>query len=134
MFYWQDRETRQQSSLGTKDEHAALKLLHAKNEAFEQPILNLALATAYATAHDPKMATRTWRDVMAEMASHGKASTQERCGRAMNSKSLDLIRDKTLLATTSDDMLTVMRAGRNTTNHYLRRLHNLAVDLGWVWR
>jgi integrase len=132
MFYWQDRETRQQGSLGTKDEHAALKLLHAKNEAHEQPILNLALARAYATAHDPKMATRTWRDVMAEMTSHGKASTQERCGRAMNSKSLDLIRDKTLLATTSDDLLTVMHAGRNTTNHYLRRLHNLAVNLGWL--
>jgi hypothetical protein len=29
----------------------------------------------------------------------------------MNSKSLDLIRDKTLLATTSDDLLTVMHAG-----------------------
>src|ERR1700733_10709717 len=95
MFYWQDRETRQQGSLGTKDEHAALKLLYAKNEAHEQPILNLALARAYATAHDPKMATRTWRDVMAEMTSHGKASTQQRCKRAMNSNSFDLIRDKT---------------------------------------
>src|SRR5882762_8011483 len=90
MFYWQDNETRQQGSLGTKEKHAAAKLLHAKNEAHEQPILNLALARAYATAHDPKMSTRTWRDVMAEMSSHGKASTQERCGRAVNSKSLDL--------------------------------------------
>ncbi len=132
VFYWQNNETRQQGSLGTKEKHAALKLLHAKNEAFEQPILNLALARAYASAHDPKMATRTWRDVMVEMTSHGKASTQERCGRAMNSKSLDLIRDKTLIATTSDDMLCVMHAGRNTTNHYLRRLHNLAINLGWL--
>ena len=49
-----------------------MKLLHAKNESHAQPILNLALARAYATAHDPKMATRTWRDVMAEMSSHGK--------------------------------------------------------------
>ena len=132
VYYWQDNETRQQGSLGTKDKHSAQKLLHAKNEAHEQPILNLALARAYATAHDPKMSTRTWRDVMTEMASHGKASTQERCARAMNSKSLDLIRNKTLLATTSDDMLTVMHAGKNTTNHYLRRLHNLAVNLGWL--
>jgi integrase len=132
VYYWQDNETRQQGSLGTKDKHAADKLLHAKNESFEQPILNLALARAYASAHDPKMATRTWRDVMAEMASHGKASTQERCARAMNSKSLDLIRDTTLLATTSDDLLCVMRAGRNATHHYLRRLHNLAVNLGWL--
>jgi integrase len=132
VFYWQDNQTRQQGSLGTKDKHAAEKLLHAKNESFEQPILNLALARAYASAHDPKMATRTWRDVMAEMASHGKATTQERCQRAMDSKTLDLIRDKTLLATTSDDLLSVMRAGRNATQHYLRRLHNLAVNLGWL--
>jgi integrase len=132
VFYWQDNETRQQGSLGTKDKHVALKLLHAKNESHEQPILNLALARAYATAHDPKMSTRTWRVVMAEMSSHGRESTQQRCRRAMNSKSLDLIRDKTLLATTSDDLLTVMHAGRNSTNHYLRRLHNLAVNLGWL--
>jgi hypothetical protein len=55
MFYWQDSKTGQQGSLGTKDKTAASKLLHAKNEAHEQPILNLALARAYATAHDPKM-------------------------------------------------------------------------------
>jgi integrase len=132
VFYWQDNETKQQGSLGTKDKRSALKLLHAKNESFEQPTLNLALAKAYASAHDPKMATRTWRDVMAEMTSHGKASTQERCGRAMSSKSLDFIRDKALIATTSEDLLCVMHTGRNSTNHYLRRLHNLAINLGWL--
>lgn len=132
VFYWQDRETNEQGSLFTKDKHAAQKLLNAKNEAHEQPILNLALARAYASAHDPKMGSRTWRIVMEEMASHGKASTQERCKRAMNSKTLNLIRDKALIATTSDDLLSVMRAGRNSANHYLRRLHNLAVNLGWL--
>jgi hypothetical protein len=44
VFYWQDNQTKQQGNLGIKDKHAALKLLHAKNEAHEQPILNLALA------------------------------------------------------------------------------------------
>ena len=132
VFYWQDNQTRQQGSLGTKDKHAAEKLLHAKNESHEQPILNLALAKAYASAHDPKMATRTWREVMAEMASHGRESTQQRCARAMNSKAFDLIRDKNLIATTSDDLLSAMRGKRNSVNHYLRRLHNLAVNLGWL--
>ena len=61
VYYWQDNQTKQQGSLGAKDQHAAQRLLNAKNEAFEQPILNLALAKAYASAHDPKMATRTWR-------------------------------------------------------------------------
>lgn len=132
VFYWQDTQTGRQGSLGTKDPHAAGKLLHAKNESHEQPILNLALAKAYASAHDPKMATRTWREVMAEMASHGRDSTQQRCRRAMNSKAFDSIRDKNLIATTSDDLLSVMRGGMNSVNHYLRRLHNLAVNLGWL--
>jgi hypothetical protein len=58
IYYWQDCQTRQQGSLGTRDKGSAQKLLHAKNESFTQPILNLALAKAYASAHDPKMATR----------------------------------------------------------------------------
>jgi integrase len=132
VFYWQDNETKQQGSLGTKDKRSALKLLHAKNEACEQPILNLALAKAYASAHDPEMSTRTWRAVMTEMASHGKATTRERCSRAMSSKRLNPIRDKTLIATTSENLLSVMRDGRSSTNHYLRRLHNLAINLGWL--
>ena len=47
VFYWQDNQTKQQGSLGTKEKRTAQKLLHAKNESFEQPILNLALAKAY---------------------------------------------------------------------------------------
>ena len=132
VYYWQDNQTKRQGSLGTKDKHAAQRLLNAKNEAFEQPILNLALAKAYASAHDPKMATRAWREVMAEMQSHGRASTQQRCRRAMNSRAFDAIRDKNLIATTSDDLLSAMRGDRNSVNHYLRRLHNLAVNLGWL--
>lgn len=112
VYYWQDNQTQKQGSLGTKDEHTAAKLLHAKNESHEQPILNLALARVYASAHDPKMASRTWREVMAEMASHGKASTQERCTRAMNSKAFEAIRDKGLIATTSDDLLCIMLSAR----------------------
>lgn len=132
VFYWQDNETKKQGSLGTKDKRSALKLFHAKNEANDQPIHNLAHARAYASAHDPKMATRLWRDVMSEMASHGKASTRERCSRDMNSKRLNPIRDRALIATTSEELLSVMRDGRSSTNHYLRRLHNLAIDLGWL--
>ena len=50
----------------------------------------------------------------------------------MNSKAFDSIRDKNLIATTSDDLLTVMRGGMNSVNHSLRRLHYLAVKLGWL--
>ena len=59
VFYWQDQQTGRQGSLHTKDKHIAGKFLHQKNESHEQPALNLAMAKAYASAHDPRLATRT---------------------------------------------------------------------------
>jgi len=37
-------------------------------------------------AHDPEMARRTWQEVMNEMATHGIATTQERCARGFRSR------------------------------------------------
>lgn len=102
------------------------------NESHRQPTLNLNLARAYLAAHDPKMAQRTWQAVMDEMATHGIASTQERCARAFRSKAYDSIRGKSLVQTTGEDLLTIAHANGNCVAHYLRRLHNLALDLGWL--
>jgi len=65
-FYWQDNESPRQGSLRTKDRNEAKCLLHAMNEARRQPVLNLALARTYLSAHDPKIATRSWQVVMDE--------------------------------------------------------------------
>jgi len=46
--------------------------------------------------------------------------------------SLDRIRYKPLFETTSEDLLSILRTGTVSTNHYLRRLHNLALGLGWL--
>src|SRR5437667_9049149 len=69
---------------------------------------------------------------MDEMATHGIPSTQERCSRACRSKAYDSIRHKPLVQTTAADLLAVLHANGNCVTHYLRRLHNLAVDLGWL--
>src|SRR5665213_1971779 len=118
VFYWQDNHTGKQGSLRTKDQHEARKFLHQKNESHEQPALNLAMAKAYASAHDPRLASRTWLDVIKEMMTHGKESTQERCFRATQSRPFDAIRNKPLIATTSEDLLNVMHLGGHATNHY----------------
>ncbi len=86
VYNWQDNQTGKQGSLHTKDQHHAKKFLHQKNESHEQPALNLAMAKAYALAHDPKLASRTWQDVIKEMMADGKPETQERCLRAMQSR------------------------------------------------
>jgi integrase len=132
VFYWQENDSSKQGTLRTSNRREAERLLNAMNESHRQPTLNLNLARAYLVAHDPKMATRTWQAVMDEMATHGIPTTQDRCARCFRSKAYDAIRDKPLVQTMSTDLLAIIHANGNCVAHYLRRLHNLAVDLGWL--
>jgi integrase len=131
-WYVEDAVTGKQQSLRTSDEAEAERLRVARNVAIQDRSLSLRLGCAYLSAHDPEMATRTWQDAMEEMCTHGKPTTQERCRRAMRSKPFDRIRRRPLIETTGKDLLEVLRSGPSSTNHFLRRLHNLAVGLGWL--
>lgn len=132
VFYWQANDSSKQGTLRTNERREAERLLNAMNESHREPTLNLNLARAYLAAHDPKMAQRTWQAVMDEMATHGIRTTQERCARAFRSNAYDPIRSKPLIQTTAEDLLKVLHANGNCIGHYLRRLHNLALDLGWL--
>jgi hypothetical protein len=132
VFYWQENDSSKQGTLQTNDRREAGRLLNAMNESHREPTLNLNLARAYLAAHDPKMAQRTWQAVMDEMATHGIPTTQERCARGFRSKAYDAIRNKPLVQTTGADLVAIIHANGNCVAHYLRRLHNLAVDLGWL--
>ncbi len=132
IFYSQDNESSKQGSLRTTDKREAERLLNAMNESHREPSLNLNLARAYLAAHDPKMAQRTWQAVMDEIATHGIPSTQVRCARGFRSRAYDAIRNKPLVQTTGEDLLAIIHANGNCLRHYLRRLHNLALDLGWL--
>ena len=57
---------------------------------------------------------------------------QERYTRAVNDPALERLRLKPIVETTAADLLAVLRMGTKSTNHFLRRLHNLAVGLGWL--
>ena len=131
-FYWQENGSKKQGTLRTTDRREAERLLNAMNESHREPTLNLNLARAYLVAHDPEMARRPWQAVMNEMATHGIPTTQERCTRAFRSKAYDSIRSKPLAQTTAADLLAIVHANGNCVGHYLRRLHNLAIDLGWL--
>jgi len=132
VFYWQENDSYKQGTLRTTDRLEAERFLNAMNESYRQPTLNLNLARAYLAAHDPEMAQRTWQAVIDEMATHGIPTTQERCARGFRSKAYDPIRNKSLVQTTGADLLAIVHANGNCVAHYLRRLHNLAVDLGWL--
>src|SRR5207248_4778161 len=63
---------------------------------------------------------------------HGIPTTQERCARGFRSKAYHPIRNTALVQTTGANLLAIIHTNGNCVAHYLRRLHNLAVDLGWL--
>jgi hypothetical protein len=77
-FYVHDSVTGKQESLGTSDRVTATRLLHSKNEASNQPAINLQIARAYLAAMDPQVATRTWQFVMDEMVKLTRGGTKIR--------------------------------------------------------
>ena len=132
VFYCEDTTTHQQASLRTKDERQALALLHAKNEAFRQPVLNLQRARTYLSANDPEIAKRPWQATMDEMARTKTGATLVRHQRAMADKAFDLIRAMPIVETQPTHFFNVLEAGSVSTNIFLRRIHNFALDLGWL--
>jgi integrase len=133
VFYCQDNFSGRQESLRTSDEKSARRLFAAKNETARQPQLNLALARVYLTGHDTRLVRRTWAEVMEASIQPGlRESSVRRLRRAYQNKAYDRIREKPLVETTPDDLLAAIRAGRNSVNFYLRRLHNHAIGIGWL--
>ncbi len=59
IYFIQDRVAQKHQSLRTRDPVAAQRLFNAKNQAAEQPMLNVAMAKAYLSGASPEMATRT---------------------------------------------------------------------------
>ncbi len=132
IYYCEDSKTGKQESLRTRDEASAHALLHSKNEAYRQPILNQSIALAYLSATDPEAAKRAWQFVMDEMTATKRDDTRHRYETAWADKAFDLIRDLPLLDTRADHFLKVLRTGTVSTNVYLRRLHNFALDMSWL--
>ncbi|MBI3867400.1 MAG: tyrosine-type recombinase/integrase [Verrucomicrobia bacterium] len=132
VFYYEDTNTGQQLSLRTKIESEALTLLHVKNESHRQPVLNRQIARTYLAATDSEAATRTWQVPMDEMGKTKTGATRTRHLCAMKDKAFNLIRNLPILETQSMHFLKVLEAGGISTNVFLRRVHNFALDMNWL--
>jgi len=132
VFYCEDTSTGQQISLRTNDESEARTLLHSKNEAVRQPVLNLQMARTYLSANDPEIAKRPWQAAMDEIAKAKTGPTLIRHHRAMADKAFDLIRALAIVETQPAHFFKALDAGSVSTNIFLRRIHNFALDLGWL--
>lgn len=132
IYYVQNNVTNKQESLRTRDKAIAERLLNARNEAHQQPAINIQIAKGYLAAADPNFVKRTWAEVMAEFVKTKKGSNRIRCERAILDKEYDRIRDLQLIETRSEHFLKVLESGKVSTNNYLRRFHNFALDMGWL--
>ena len=116
VFYCEDTSTGQQISLRTNDESEARTLLHSKNEAVRQPVLNLQMARTYLSANDPEIAKRPWQAAMDEIAKAKTGPTLIRHHRAMADKAFDLIRALAIVETQPAHFFKALDAGSVSTN------------------
>jgi hypothetical protein len=86
----------------------------------------------YLVASDPHIATRNWQYVMDEMVKLKTGETQHRWQTAIKDKAFDSIRHLTVLETRAEHFLHTLEIGKVSTNVYLRRIHNFALDMTWL--
>ena len=132
VFYAKDKLTGQQVSLGTRSKHEAQRLLHARNEAHQQPMLNRQMARAYLSAIDPAAAKRTWQFVMDEVLKTVKGPTKDRWITAIKDRAYAALKTLPLAETRAEHFLKALHEGTVATNVFLRRLHNFALDMNWL--
>lgn len=86
VFYFEDRETKLQKSLCTQKLDEARKIVQAKNDAVNQPMMNLVMAKSFLAAQDLKLVTRTWEDVVERFNDRQNPVTRMRHERVIRTK------------------------------------------------
>lgn len=131
-YYVEDLQTGKQTSLKTRDKAEAHRLVAAKNESEVAPAFSRHLARVYWKAGDPDAGTRTWAFVMERMLQTKKGQTKHRLATAIKDKALEALRRRVVLETSAEHLLAAMEHGTVSTNVFLRRFHNFALDMGWL--
>jgi integrase len=132
MFFVENVTTRKQTSLRTRDKEEAQRLFFARNEGHKESLICLQMARAYLTAADPAIRKRTWTTVMETMRDTKKGSTLKRWLTACKDPAFDIIRNVKLIETRAEEFWSVLKKGSVSTNVFLRRIHNFAVDMNWI--
>lgn len=113
VFYIEDTTTGKQTSLKVTSKKVALQLLEARR-------LRKGLDDL------------TWEQVIDQVLLRVTGNTRSRAERAYKSPVFSKLRLMSVEHTTSVDLLNVISDGKYSTLKFTRRLHNLAMDLGWL--
>jgi len=132
MYYCVDKNTGKRTSLQTTNEDEARQIVEAKNIAERQPFLNLQIAKAYIAGTDAGINSRTWRDVLEAIVNTKHGPNKARWLNTAQDRALLPLLPRTIIDTKGDDLLRTMQSGTVSTNVYLRRLHNFALDMNWL--
>jgi len=132
VFYLKNKVTGVQTSLKTADKNEAQRILQARNESELQPHFNLSLARVYLNGADPKLATRTWQEVMEHIVAKKKDETRRRWEVAIKDVNFDGIRNLPVAETRAEHFDRALADGKVSTNVYLRRIHNHALGMEWL--
>jgi hypothetical protein len=132
MWYAFDTATGNSVSLKTREKAEAVQKVNAMNETERQPYISLGLATVYLNAADPKLATRTWQEVMDNIFAKKTDDTRRRCAVAIKDKNFDCIRNLRMAETRPEHFDRSLADGKVSTNVYLRRIHNHALGMEWL--
>jgi site-specific recombinase XerD len=131
-FYAYDNLTGNSVSLKTRDKAEADQKVNAMNEAERQPGISLGLAKVYLNATDPKLASRTWQEVMDQIVEKKTDETKRRWDVAIKDKNFDRIRNLRIAETRPEHFDRVLADRKVSTNVYLRRIHNHALGMDWL--
>ena len=132
VYYAFDNTTKTFTTLKTKDKAEAARLLVAMNEAGKQPAMNLSLARVYLRHSDPMVSVRTWQHVLDEIIAIKSGPTQVRWKSAAKDKAFAPLLSRVLIETQGEHLLAVLRTGKVSTNAFLRKIHNFALDMNWL--
>ena len=133
VYYYEDTRDGGQHSLHTRDKADARRLINAKNESVHNPAaVNLQIGRTYIAASSPEMLIRTWETVFEAMTPVKEGLTRERWDRVGKDPAYNLIWNRPIMETQPEEILKVLKTGTIATNVFLRRMHNYAIDMGWL--
>jgi len=132
VYYSLDTVTDARKTLGTRDPREADRLIHAMNEAECLAGQNRRMAQVYLSAADPESSKRTWQFAMEEKLKTVKGPSHARWITAIKDHAFDELRHLKLAETRPEHILNALHRGTIATNVFLRKLHNYAMDMGWL--
>jgi len=132
MWWYHDGQTGKQASLKTRIESEALRLLDIMNQPSQAAGYHLQMARTHLQYGDAEGLRRTWHDVFAAVIACKTGKTKFRWERAEKDKAIQSILEKVVVETNAETLLKVLHNGTVSTNVFLRRLHNFALDMNWL--